>query len=362
VNIKNKIVMTLLSLAVLAMCVLSACIHAPVSQHEISSKANFSLGRQVVLAGSGLGKINSITTIKSTVDSLIVVGGQHGAAFLTPAYAQNRLVSFKDLGMGETVPVDVENDGQYEFMDRGGGWAPVKLVSAKGQLLWSFPPAHPAGPAADQMASGDIDGDGVLEFIVGMNGDGGLFALEHDGSIKWRVDAGNVFAVEILDFDGDGQSEIVHMDRRDIVIRQLDGKEIRRFGFPVDVVRPLVWNLAVGQKFIVGKKGSSIVSFDAFGNEGPTVRLPRSKGYPDSIQPVRFEGKLYYAAANRIAYTHNTGHLYVFDAQGQVVYHEEFPERVEALAVVPDGQNPKNEILLLGVGAQLIEYRMNQPK
>lgn len=282
-------------------------------------------------------------------------------AFLTSSYVPERIVSFKHNRAREAVPVDVEGDGQYESMDRGGGWAPVQLFSAKGQLLWSFPPKSPAGAAADQMAAGDIDGDGLLEFIVGMNGGGGLYALEHDGSVKWRHNAGNVFAVEILDFDGDGYSEIVHIDRQNIIIRQLNGTEIRRFNRPGYVLHPLVWNMDTGKNFIIGRKRNSIRLFDAFGNEGPPVRLPRAKSYEDSVQPVRFGGKMCYASANWIPYTYDTGHLYVFDAQGQILYHEKFPARVEALAALPDPRNPNSELLLIGVGTQVIEYRVNKP-
>ena len=262
--------------------------------------------------------------------------------------------------MATTVPVDIERDGEYEFMDRGGGWARVKLVSAKGQLLWSFPPQNPAGPAANQMTAADIDGDGLLEFIVGMNA-GGLYALEHDGSVKWRLDAANVFVVESLDLDGDGHEEIVYGGRRSVVIRQPDGTAIRHFEFPGGPLHPFVWKLG-GQAVLLGRKGNSLYCLDPFGNETLRVPLPRSKGYPGAMQPIRFGGTLYYASANQIAYTYDVGHLYIFDAQGQVFYYEEFPRRVHALSAIEDSQNSKNDILLIGVGTQLIEYRMTEPK
>jgi outer membrane protein assembly factor BamB len=343
------------------MCLLTSCIHAPVTPQE-SARPAFDLERRVVFANTELGEITSIAAIKSKENSLIAIGGRRGAVFLTTAYAQERFVSFGSIRTREVVPVDVEGDGQYEFIDRGGGWAPVQLLSANGELLWRFPPEGPRRAAADQMAAADTDGDGLLEFIVGMNASGGLYALEEDGAVKWRHDAGNVFNVETIDLDEDNHSEIVHTDLGDIVIRQGDGTEIRRFRSPGRALGRLVWTLHDGRKLVVGTKGHFIHLFDVFGNEVSKVRLPRAKGYPDSVQPVRFGGTTYYASANRIAYSYNIGHLYIFNAEGQVLYHEKFPMRVNALAAVPDSQNPENEILLAGVGAQLIEYKIKQPR
>jgi hypothetical protein len=356
-----KRTLVVLRLSALAASLLTGCIHSSVAQQEAAGDPG-TFERRVVFTSTKEGAINSITTINSGENLLIAVGGQRGAAFLTRGYIPKRHISFANVRAGEAVPVDVEGDGQYEFMDRGGGWAPVQLISAKGQLLWRFPHDRSDPDAADQMAAVNMDGNGVLEFIVGMNAAAGLYALKPDGSVKWRHNAKNVSNVEILDLNGDGHSEIVHIDGADIVIRQLDGTAIRRFNFPVHPLRHLVWKLDDGRNLIVGTKGHFIHLFDPFGNEAFKVRLPQSKGYPDSVQPIRLEGTQCYASANRIAYSYDIGHLYIFDVEGKVLYHEKFPARVSALATVQDSKNAKNEILLVGVGAQLVEYRKNRPK
>jgi hypothetical protein len=344
-------------LPLLAIWLLSGCV---TPDQGVARKTESVLHRQIVF-NSSEGRINSITTIKEPQGLRIVIGVDRGAAFVTRNYALDRLIQFENVKMGKTVPVDVEDDGEYEFMDRGFGWAPVQLVSATGKLQWRFP-KDKTGLAADQMAAGDIDGDGLLEFIVGMNASGGLYALEHDGSIKWRHEAGNVFAVEILDLNGDGHKEIVHVDRRKIVVRKEDGTPVRSFQFAANfMLNPFVWNLG-GEIFIVGTRGESIYVYDTFGKEQPRVHLPKSKGYPNQVQPVRFGGKQYYASANKIPYKYDVGGLYIFDAQGELLYEEEFPARVGALTAVQNAQTPENEILLVGVGTQVIEYRMKMPE
>ena len=67
---------------------------------------------------------------------------------------------------------------------------------------------------------GDIDADGLYEIIVpDRNNRSELFALEHDGSVKWRVPTGPSHngsfrvprdGVAIADLDADGRPEIVH--------------------------------------------------------------------------------------------------------------------------------------------------------
>jgi hypothetical protein len=346
-------------------CFLTGCYppmigRKPIAKEGSIRKTEANIERRVVFSGEPLQKINAITTVSNQGKAMIVVGGRDGAAFLTRDYVQERFVPFSPTSpwMATTVAIDVDGDGRYEFMDRGGGWSPVKLVSNEGQMLWSFPDDYKRSRlAADQMAAGDLDADGHLDFVVGMNAGGGVYALARDGSVKWRHQAHSVNSVEIVDLNGDGKLEIVHIDGRDVVIRDSKGTEIRRFEFPAYTFHPLIWKLHPEGIFIVGSKNSFIHLFNPLGNKISTVRLPHGEGYPGAIQPVRFGGTLFYAAATRVSYAYKIGYLYIFSESGQVLHEEIFTERVEALAAIPDPLRAGSEILLIGVGTQMIEYQ-----
>jgi len=289
----------------------------------------------------------------------ISVGGGSGAAFIDRNYRSLELVRFFDVHLQTTVPVDIHGDGNYDYMDRGGGWQPVKLVSGKGRLLWKFPPPYRSSHlAANQMAAGDLDQDGRVDFAVGMNAAGGLYLFNSDGTEKWRREAGNVFAVEIVDLDGDGQPEIVHIDRGRIVIRDKRGEIIRQFQFPSHHVDHLVWKLDHSEFGVVGTRNGFIQIYNLQGKELRRVRLPHVEGYVASLQPIRHAGAIYYAASIHAPYHYNNGYLYIFDEAGRVIHKEIFATRLGGLLASPHPSHKDSDVLLVGIGSEVIEYLM----
>ena len=98
--------------------------------------------------------IRSVTVGQFGADQTValVVAGDHGASFLTREGVERSFVRF-DTRAATPVPLDVEGDGVYEFMDRGGGWQPVGVADAQGGSLWRHDTAF-AGDAPNEMAAG----------------------------------------------------------------------------------------------------------------------------------------------------------------------------------------------------------------
>lgn len=139
------------------------------------------------------------------VYSLVVDGGVvalHGDG--SPLW-QNRAHDFSY--RGATV-VDVDGDGLPDVVE---GDADDPSVTAyrglDGSILWEVP--IPAPWASGPLVSGDVDGDGSREILVGS--DAGLFVLEAaTGATKWSLPLPSIRGEPLLaDIDGDGNAEIL---------------------------------------------------------------------------------------------------------------------------------------------------------
>ncbi|KAF0245981.1 MAG: hypothetical protein FD180_1124 [Planctomycetota bacterium] len=339
------------------LAVLSGCF-MPYAEDAGIRTTQSEIRKTVVFAAAALGEVNALTLVSSNGMSQIVVGGQAGAAFLDLGYVQERFVRFSYPGLSSTVPVDVEGDGRYGFMDRECGLS-ATVLSSEAALLWSFPPKDDADydRNPNQMAAGDLDGDGDLEFVVGAGG--GIYAFDKAGSMIWQADASLVFAVEIADLDEDGKLEVVHLDEPNkIVIRDGKGEEIRRFDRPAGLHGdPLLWRNEKGGYLAIGNRGDVMHVLDLSGKEITTLELSPEHGYFNSVRPMRIEGRTCYAASTKLSYCPGIGYLYLFDERGTIIHEEVFKGRVDSMLTFPEPGRTNSDILLIGVETQVIEYR-----
>jgi hypothetical protein len=123
-------------------------------------------------------RLGSITQIvrRPTTGELVIVG-KRAAVFLPPSHGTPRVVRFRERA-GDAELLEWP-DGRPRYLDRGGGgWQPGALIGADGDCLWR--PGTGLG-AMDDLAAGDLDGDGVPEFAVGYNGGDGVSLLDATG-------------------------------------------------------------------------------------------------------------------------------------------------------------------------------------
>jgi len=104
-----------------------------------------------------------------------IVGAQ-GALFLDNDFNETSFVGF-GRGFVHVEFLDVENDGVWEFINRGSWGSDTALIGSEGQVRWSYG----GMPGVNDMCAGDVDGDGDLEFVVGFNGGGGVHLVDADG-------------------------------------------------------------------------------------------------------------------------------------------------------------------------------------
>src|SRR6202040_322533 len=84
--------------------------------------------------------------------------------------------------------------------------------------------------AVDDSVAGDIYGDGTLSVVIGLNGGGGLAALNGEGKVIWKKNEHNVWHVETLDTNGDGREEILHSNAEgQLFVRNANGDVIAQY-------------------------------------------------------------------------------------------------------------------------------------
>jgi hypothetical protein len=135
--------------------------------------------------------ISHIECVTTRNGPAVVVTDGRGAYFLNPATgAEMSRVPFR---VGAAVPVDVDNDGVYEFFNTARGWAEVKLYDRSGTPLWQLD-----GNAADWARVVKPAGGAEVRFFIATAI--GLVCVDAAGSTLWTFQAGTPFwEVRILE-------------------------------------------------------------------------------------------------------------------------------------------------------------------
>jgi hypothetical protein len=291
----------------------------------------------------------------------LCVAGRSGASFVGLDGDVRAHVRFEERA-NSVEPVDVDGDGVYEFMNRGGGWSDVSLIDAKGQTLWTFPPAGADGPTPDDMAAGDLDGDGQTEFVVGTNAGGGVHVLDGEGRTLRVIEGVNVFSVAVLDTDGDGTREIVHSfggsGPSTILVRTAGGDLVRRLEVGSSSFS-ILWNEDGTPSLLTSDDGGcSIHDFS-----GRAIRRhPTGRGghAPHAVH-VRLDASAdaYLAVVRTIGATAGVSQLELFDPGGALVHREEFRHSRLAAAARSPGADAE-QTLLVGAGNEVWEYTLRR--
>ncbi len=318
------------------------------------------LEKKVFYSDVGLGRVSDIRRFALTPDSepLLCIIGHRTAAFLSPNRTPVRTVQFGAGRADRVVLVDMESDGNPEFLSRGSWLHSVVLFDLYGRERWNF--AHENG--VNDAAACDMDGDGVAEVVVGLNGFGGVHLLDARGNRLWRRIDGNVWQVAMVDVDGDGRCEIVHSNGGgEMTVRNARGKVVlnRDMETYFSDFAMTDWGPSRAPGFMIGSDDGNLPIIDLKGNI--VYRLPA----PDSMrisEPLGTTvshpaGGVHYAALATFAQWNRTA-LYVYDTSLALVYREVLDGSCNSIAANTSGSG---DTFLVGCENTVWEYSWKTP-
>lgn len=370
-----------------------------------ASKVRDEKDRQKIIQSQIARSIYNFSDLKVVGDEIVAVG-EFGAYILNLSGELKRAIAFEPYvettkigpyehksyqgGLSNILVVQLEKNkiGFLSYGSREG----VRVFDDNGDQIWSMNAdildasvlfKSKEEQEADlekssyvlEAAVGDLDGDGISEFIVASKKDG-IRAYDRSGVQKWFVpDDFPMDELTIRDIDGDGKTEVIAAGKN---IRDANGKFLREFSrdepllFADDKSRKTTIqsvNISRGVLSLMNDDGTEAFSANAplsyIKKEDEMKEIP---GYPefsyvDDSESVQDEKAVWvqlhkdkprYLAVVAPFILLERANLYIFESNGKLVYHELFDEDAETVAVLPtDGGN---EQLVVGGKSSIWKY------
>ncbi|HKP69995.1 MAG TPA: hypothetical protein VJV05_11975, partial [Pyrinomonadaceae bacterium] len=248
-----------------------------------------------------------------------------------------------------------------------------------------------------QGAVGDLDGDGVSEYIVAKKNDG-IRAFDQSGKELWfYADDFPSKPLDVFDLDGDGRNEVIivgkavldgkgkliresaksHLDKAYVFSERRD--RVYDIAFADTDDGRLIYELENGEELFSAEAPLSYIKLSP-AETVTTFSTPIPDGNPEDnmasapgayssshdSENVAFpraklvtlrKGEPKYLAVIASFIGIPRSNFYVYDSKGNLVYHELLPEDAETIAVLPAEGGP--EAILIGGKDTIWKYSVN---
>jgi hypothetical protein len=306
---------------------------------------------------------------------------QKGTIKLGPFKLKREKDSFYEMAL-----LDLEGDGVCEILGHDG-LDGATVFNHRGQVVFSRGEYADGKSSIKELAAGDLDGDGKLEFVASWGYEPwiGIELFDRFGNSRWRrEEESKPGPFEIADVSGDGRAEIVEDNGMEIIIRDAQGKMLSHVKMPV-----YLWhlslcaradgqgapqNLAVreGSLWLIDLDGKNFSKFDAPLSEIKLAK-PREVKMPGDSDSYKVEKEEVFRAKGvwtrlkkdqpkYLAVIASFSVLdrslfYIYDEQGKLVYQEVLPEDCNAIAILPPENDGDSEELMIGGDKTIWRYR-----
>jgi hypothetical protein len=308
--------------------------------------------------------------------------------------------------LNELRIVEIAKDN-YIFLTQGSVEG-INTYDKDGKTIWKFgnreselmkektPAEEEKETYVTEVSTGDLDDDGVAEYLVSQKNDG-IRAFDQQGKEKWfQPDDYPTSDLIVVDIDGDGKTELLELQGKSSAIRdkktgivlkklEIDGENILpnentrqpiRF-FEIDENKLKITNLE--NKTILESEASLSEIKRELPKSSPkstpqievkdgerTVAMPDVNSLnndtdsvyePKAVWVSLKKDKPKYLAIIASFISFPRSNLYIYDEKGTLIYHELMPEDAETIAVLPNENG--NESILVGGKNTLWKFSAN---
>ena len=322
------------------------------------SKSSDYLQKSVFVEDGRIGKVTDITFGVLDPDSALTIGvaGTNGALLLDSALNKRVFIPFGEVSEHADI---IKTKNSCYFLSRRGELFKRKtaFIDHTGKSLWMYGDEK---RSVDDTAVGDLNGDGKLEFAVGFNGGDGIHLLDQSGNKVWEKPDGNVWHVEIVDANNDGNLKIVHSNSSsEIVVRNKNGDIVSKSKPAQHITHFSIvdWPDKTSKKVILLSEDKFIWLLDFDGKviakyDAPDCRdLGEARG---AVIKLTKDQSPYLAVAVEFRHWKRTL-LYVYNSTKNLVYQENIPSACASIATLQK-QNSREESLLVGCDNTILKY------
>jgi hypothetical protein len=268
--------------------------------------------------------------------------------------------------LGDVRVIDIEGDGTCEYLARGS-LDGAAVFSHQGKRLWSYGAFTDEKTSIDDLAAGDLNGDGVSEFISSWDA---IELFDRHGRKGWAQPLdGGLHQMEIVDVDGDRKNEIIHSSAGGLTVRDGLGKILKEVEMPFylshfhlcakpDEQQSHILVVEDDNVWLVDFKGNVVKKFAAPLTRFPNPRKPAKDDifYLSEIDVYTAKGvwvKLkadqppFLAVVTEFAALDRSV-LYIYSTEGRLVYQEVMPEGCSSIAVLSQEDGSSAQEFLVG--------------
>lgn len=333
-----------------------------------SATSDFLTGKVVFEEHAPAG-ISSVTRMscRPGAGNEIIVSLPRGVVFLSESYHEQHRLNLPDRKSFSSIEPLVQVGTQAWQLLTHMFQGDVYLLNSEGKEVWKSPQSG----AIEGVLSGDVDGDGRLEFALFYRYGEGIHLIDGDGKTRWKHPVYALGHLEMADVRGNGKIEIMYSNSNnangitEFTILDAQGSEVSQQKFntassefsvlrwPNREATPTILLTEESKIRLVNLQGDTVMTLDApgcktfgavkaitvkFRNEKPPYLVVRKSLHPDLFV------------------------LYVYDVEGKLVYQK--TEVVEGghtptLAVLPTNESDTEKLLAGTVQkfkAQLVEF------